>query len=516
MQAAIAITNARLYQEKEEALQETQRALEALRYSETRYRALAENTYDLICELDQEGRYVYLSPNYPDVFGYEVDELLGHSAFELLHPDDLPTVLAEFGKEAGKATFRALHKNGDWRWFESTGKEYVTLTGEKRGVIVSRDISERKRAEVQLAEEMVIATALAHVGQEMMASLDKPLLLEKLCTLAASVLTYDCSCILLWQPQDNAYTPVAQHGHTAEQWETLRLLKIPTAPLQDFLALLQQETVVQLDVASRQHSLLGRLASQYGFTSLLCIALRRGIDLIGIQIAASSTPERAFTDQQRRIAHGIAHLASLALANANLLDELTQANRHKEDFLGAMSHELRTPLHIILGYNQLLREDTFGSLTAEQQEILERTDKNAKELLDLINTVLDLSRLQSRLVPVTLENVDIPMLLTELQIDLTRLQKMAGPAMAWTHAPDLPPLSTDPAKLKMVLKNLLTNALKFTEKGQITTVARAHGAGIEFRVTDTGIGIAREDLPHLFEPFRQGALSSAQRRGAAP
>jgi len=513
VQAAIAITNARLFQEKEDALQETKRALEALRYSETRYRALAENTYDLICELDEEGRYVYLSPNYPEVLGYAFAELLGRSAFELVHADDLPGVLTEFAKQAGKVTFRILHKSGEWRWFESTGKEYVTQTGEKRGVIVSRDISERKRAEAQLTEEVALATALAQVGQEMMAALDKPLILEKLCQLTTSVLHCSCSCTLLWRPQENAYTPVAHHGHNPEQWETLRLLKIPTPLLQDLLTLLQQKIVVHLDVVSQQHSALGRLAHQYGFSALLCIALRRGTDLIGIQIAASHTPEWSFTNQQHRIAHGIAHIASLALANANLLEELTQANRLKEDFLGTMSHELRTPLNIILGYNQLMREETFGSLTTEQQDILARVDRNAKELLDLINTVLDLSRLQSRRVSMIFSQIEVSTLLTELQLDIARLQKKTDPVIEWRQTSDLPPLYTDPVKLKMVLKNLLTNALKFTEQGKIIVAVRPSGAGVEFSVMDTGIGITHEDLPHIFEPFRQGDHSSGRHRG---
>jgi len=513
VQAAIAITNARLFQEKEDALQEANRALEALRYSETRYRALAENTYDLICELDQEGRYVHLSPNYPEVLGYAFDELLGRSAFELLHPDDLPGVLMEFAKQAGKVTFRVLHKNGDWRWFESTGKEYFTRTGEKRGVIISRDISERKRAEERLTEEMTIASALAQMGQEIMASLDKPLILEKPCRLTTSVLNCTCSCTLLWQPQENTYSPVAHHGHHPEQWEAIRLLSIPGIMMQDLLTHLRQKDVVQFDIVSQQHSPLGRLASQYGFSTILCIALRQGANLIGIQIAAAQAPEDSFTAQQHRIAHGIAHIASLALANANLLEELTQANRLKEDFLGAMSHELRTPLNIILGYNQLMREGTFGALTTEQQDILGRMDRNARELLDLINTVLDLSRLQSRRISVTFSQVDVPTLLNELQTDIARLQKKTGPSMEWRYAPDLPPLSTDPIKLKMVLKNLLTNSLKFTEQGRITVAVRPYGAGVEFSVMDTGVGIAREDLPHIFEPFRQGRHSTALHHG---
>lgn len=512
VQAAIAITNARLYHEKEQALRETQQALEALRTSEMRYRALAENTYDLICELDQEGRYIYLSPNYPDVLGYAFSELLGRSAFELVHPDDLPGVLSEFAKQAGKVTFRLLHKSGEWRWFESTGKEHLTLNGEKRGVIVSRDISERKQAEEQLTDEMILATALVQIGQEMMASLDKPVILEKLCQLTASVLNCDCSYTLLRQPQENIYTPVAHYGHNPEEWEATRLLKIPAVLWSDLLNLLQQKIVIQVDIASQQHTPLGKLAHQNGFTSCLYIALRRGSELIGVHIVASRAPKHSFTTHQYRLAQGIAHIASLTLANALLLEELTQANRLKEDFLGTVSHELRTPLNIILGYNQLLQEGTFGPLHSEQQNILERVTKNAKELLDLINTTLDLSRLQKHHTSLTCREVHVSTLVTDLQADIIPLQKETGPTVDWMLFPDLPLLYTDPIKLKMVLKNILTNALKFTNEGRIDAVARPYGTGVEFRITDTGIGIAPEELPHIFEPFHQGELALNQHR----
>lgn len=155
-QAAIAITNARLYQEKEQALRKTELTAEALRVGEQRYRALAENTQDLICEVDREGRYTYLSPNYLDALGFTPEELLGRSCFEFLHPEDLSSVRQAFAEGKSKMTFRAAHKSGAWRWIESAGKDYRTQDGQWRGVIVSRDITDRKKAEeerLQLQEK---------------------------------------------------------------------------------------------------------------------------------------------------------------------------------------------------------------------------------------------------------------------------------------------------------------------------------------------------------------------------
>jgi len=136
-----------------------------LREREERYRVLTEHTYDLICEVGAVGQFLYASPNYREVLGYEPESLLGQSVFDRVHPEDVPPVLAEFERgmrtlSASKAVFRFRHNNGDWRWFESTGNAFRTAAGELHGVIVSRDITERRRVE----EERLRASKLESVG----------------------------------------------------------------------------------------------------------------------------------------------------------------------------------------------------------------------------------------------------------------------------------------------------------------------------------------------------------------
>ena len=131
---------------------ERKRAEEALRDSEERYRAIAENTHDLICETSFSGRYLYVSPNYQEVLGYAPRELLGHALDEHVHPDDCTVFKTEFQRGMNslkpcQSVFRYRHRNGEWRWFESTGKAFRTTSGEIRGVLVSRDITERKNME---------------------------------------------------------------------------------------------------------------------------------------------------------------------------------------------------------------------------------------------------------------------------------------------------------------------------------------------------------------------------------
>ncbi len=122
-----------------------------------RYKTLADNSYDLICEINDKLHFLYLSPNYMDILGYAPEELLHKSISEIVHLDDLPNVLKESKKEKTRITVRIKHKSGEWLWFECAGKQYSTAAGEKRGVIVSRDITQRKQMEKQLiqSEKMV-------------------------------------------------------------------------------------------------------------------------------------------------------------------------------------------------------------------------------------------------------------------------------------------------------------------------------------------------------------------------
>ncbi len=134
---------------------ERARSESALRESEAKHRALAENAHDLICEIDTEGRFIYVSPNYQGFLGYAPEELIGRLASEQVHPEDVPLVLALLQEgfaqgTAKQAVYRFRHRSGEWRWFESSGKAFRTATGESHGVVISRDVTERRRTEEAL------------------------------------------------------------------------------------------------------------------------------------------------------------------------------------------------------------------------------------------------------------------------------------------------------------------------------------------------------------------------------
>jgi signal transduction histidine kinase len=222
----------------------------------------------------------------------------------------------------------------------------------------------------------------------------------------------------------------------------------------------------------------------------------------------------SFARAHLRIADGIAQLASLALQHARIVEELDAANRLKSEFVAMMSHELRTPLNAIIGYGDLLLEGAFGELSDEQGEVLGRQQRASRDLLRLIADILDLSRLESGRATLRVEPIAPAHLFEEVDAETRHLQRPHEVAVHFAAEPDLPRLLTDGAKLKVVLKNLLGNALKFTERGSIEVRARAcDAAGIEIAVADTGIGIPDEHVGAIFEPFRQVQAATPHGQG---
>jgi signal transduction histidine kinase len=226
-----------------------------------------------------------------------------------------------------------------------------------------------------------------------------------------------------------------------------------------------------------------------------------------------------FSESDRQLIHCIAYHLGVAVGNANLYStikektlELEMANKAKNEFLGVMSHELRTPLNVIKGYADITRDRTFGEINSEQEYALDKISAHASELSHMINSILQVTRIEADTVTVEGREINTCNLLNELESDyLVRANKEV--AIAWQQPAYLPPLWTDDEKLKAILQNLVSNALKFTERGTVTvSAAHLREAGrVEFRVSDTGPGIARDKLPIIFDMFKQ-ADSSATRK----
>jgi len=195
--------------------------------------------------------------------------------------------------------------------------------------------------------------------------------------------------------------------------------------------------------------------------------------------------------------------------------ELERAYRHKSEFLASMSHELRTPINALLGYTALLRERIYGDLTARQDEALQRMQSSSSHLLELVNDILDLARIEAGRMPVHLEAVLLDGLVESVVDSVAPQARARGLELRVDVPADLPALITDRTRVKQIVLNLLSNAVKFTREGGVALTARPleTGDGVEIQVADSGIGIEPEALAGIFDDFRQVDQSSTREFG---
>lgn len=185
--------------------------------------------------------------------------------------------------------------------------------------------------------------------------------------------------------------------------------------------------------------------------------------------------------------------------------EAEEANRTKSYFLSTVSHELRTPLNAIIGYTNLLIEGLFGPVSESQLAPLEGICRNAKDQLRLVDDLLDLDKIESRKMSVEIEEVDLTKLMQDIYLGMQPLFEKKSLQVEWQIDAPLPTIQSDPYKIRQVLTNLLSNALKFTPEGGLTLSAGRlpEDAGVFLRIEDTGIGIPPEELPKIFNAFHQ-------------
>ncbi len=249
-----------------------------------------------------------------------------------------------------------------------------------------------------------------------------------------------------------------------------------------------------------------------GADHLALVPMRAGDAAVGMLAVANSAAHGPFGDEQLRVVSLLADQAGLSVCNARLYQGAQAATRAQSEFLAMMSHELRTPLNALEGYAGLMEDELFGPLTERQRDALRRMRVSRRHLIELIDSVLDLARVEAGTRRAEREDVDLRALVESVG------EAMSGAAVSKKldieiDAAGVARLRTDPGLLRQVLTNLLGNAIKFTERGGVVLRARMEGGRALIEVEDTGPGIAPEHRERIFERFFQVDPSMTRREG---
>jgi PAS domain S-box-containing protein len=482
--------------------------------------AILNNTTDAIFVKDREGVYMAINSAGAAALHLTPADVIGHTNFDLIE-----TAIAERLRTNELEVLRTGHAvhhedlvvvDGITRYYLAARGPWLDADGAVAGIVgIATNITERRQRETS-------NLLLAEAGRVLAESLDFRTTLNAVATLVTPALADWCTVVL--QSESGALETLAVSHTDPDKVRWARELGdryptdesaargVPNVVRTGKSELYPEITDAMLESAAKDAAHLQLLRS-VGMRSVMIVPMSAHGRTLGAITLVAAESGRQFTDADLPIAEELARRSATAVENAELFRVAAAANRAKSEFLASMSHELRTPLNAILGYTSLLADEITGPVTAAQRDQLLRVRASATHLLGLIDEVLTFSRLEAGREHLSLQMVDVATVLEEAT-SLVRPMAVAKGIPISIEPPTADTrLESDLLKLRQILVNLLTNAVKFTDRGSITVSARVRDDVVEISVRDTGIGIPATHLERVFEPFWQMEQARSRRVG---
>jgi two-component system, NtrC family, sensor kinase len=382
----------------------------------------------------------------------------------------------------------------------------------------ARLLGELEARTADLSRSVSRLTALGEVGQAVSSSLDLETVLTTIVSRAVQLSGLDAGVVFEYDEETEEFVQRAatgQGGPLAQRRRATRIRK-GEGMLGRTAVTLEPAQVPDIAPEGAYQSRLRDNLLESGIRAILAVPMLREGRLIGSVVVSRNQPGE-FPDDVVQLLTTFATQSALAIENARLFRQLDVANRHKSEFLASMSHELRTPLNAIIGYSEMLQEEAADLGQEALLPDLRKVNAAGKHLLELINAVLDLSKIEAGKMDLLIEPFNVATLVTEIAAVVQPLAEKNGNALVTRCAADVGEMRADLTKVRQALFNLLSNACKFTERGTVTLAAlRETGAGGEqmvFTVTDTGIGLTEEQIGRLFQEFTQAEVATSRRYG---
>lgn len=480
---------------------------------------------------------VTVGPRAAEIFGLPLEPITWSRMRDVLHPDDrerarLAVEQAIADRTQYNIEYRVVHPDGSHHWVSAMGRGAYAEDGTVIGMIgIVQDITERKRYQEALHEETHNLEILNKTGITLASELDLQALLQTV-TDAATELSGAKFGAFFYNNIDDKGEKYLLYTLSGAPREAFEKFGHPRAtPL--FGPTFRGEGIIRLDDVLKD-SRYGQWGPHHGMPpghlpvrSYLAVpVILRSGEVVGGLFFGHSQPGK-FTARAEQLIAGIAAYAAVAIDNARLYEasqkataneraartEIERISELKDEFLANLSHELRTPLTAILGWSQLLQNRASFD-AGDVRKGLEIIERNTRLQIQLIEDLLDMSRIASGKLRLDVQQVD-PVSIIEAALETVKPAADAkGIRIKKILTTVAGPIFGDPSRLQQVMWNLLSNAIKFTPRnGKVKVLLERVNSHIKISVTDTGIGLKSEFLNHLFERFRQADGSTTRRHG---
>jgi signal transduction histidine kinase len=368
----------------------------------------------------------------------------------------------------------------------------------------------------ELGQSVQELRALGEVSQAVNSTLDLSAVLSTIVAKAVLLSQTEAGAIYVYDQSRHHFELRATHGMSDA---FLAAISGDSADLHGagIGAAVEQRDFVQIaDLRQTPSSPLQQASLKAGFSALLVVPLLRPDQVVGALVVHRREPG-AFPTAVMELLKTFADQSVLAIQNARLFSEIEEkshqleiASQHKTQFLANMSHELRTPLNAILGYTELVMDSIYGDVPDRMRSVLDRVQTNGRHLLGLINDVLDLSKIEAGQVTLSVAGYSLEDVLQNVLAAVEPLAAVKHLVLKREIQPQLPAGHGDQRRIAQVLLNLIGNAIKFTDQGEVAVAASENGGSFQIAVSDTGPGIAPEEQERIFEEFHQADNSATK------
>jgi len=381
-------------------------------------------------------------------------------------------------------------------------------------------VQELQARRAELARKVEELEALRAVGEAVSSSLDVDMVLSTVARYAVQLSATDGGCIMEYDERARSFAVRAVYRTEPEVVERLRTIRVDLDGTLVGRAALERRPIAVTDLGATGFDPHTRILYDAGWRSLVAVPMLREGHIGGSVNVRRRRPGN-FAADIIDLLETFAGQSVLALTNAQLYRELREqsdalevASRHKSEFLASMSHELRTPLNAVLGFSEVLLERMFGDINERQEEYLRDIHSSGQHLLELLNEILDLSKVEAGRMELDYARFDLRDLLEGAVLMLRERAATRRIDLRVEVEPGVGEVYSDALRLKQVVLNLLTNAVKFTgEDGSVQVRARRVGPQFHISVSDTGIGVPEEDRDRIFESFQQGGRGASREEG---